>query len=88
MGEPTNSTQELLGAALELLTNRLPPQHLPVRLLGFGVNQLDGTGRTQQHLFDQTDRQRNQELDNVTDQIAAKFGKRAIRRGAGLPNDK
>jgi DNA polymerase-4 len=88
LDEPTNSTQELLEAALELLANRLPPQHLPVRLLGFGVNQLDGSGKTQQHLFDQTDRQRNRELDTVADQIAAKFGKRAIRRGAGLPNDK
>jgi len=88
LGEPTNATQELLDAALELLTSRLPTHHLPVRLLGFGVNQLDGTGRTQQHLFDQPDRERHRELDAVADQIAAKFGKRAIRRGAGLPNDK
>ena len=85
LGEPTNATQELLDAGLELLNNRLPPRHLPVRLLGFGVNQLDGSGRTQQHLFDQPDRERHRELDTVADQIAAKFGKRAIRRGAGLP---
>lgn len=83
--EPTNSTQMLIVASLELLTNRLPPGHLPVRLLGFGVSQLDGSGTTQQNLFDQADRERLRELDNVADQIAAKFGNRAIRRGAGLP---
>jgi len=83
---PTNSTQELLDASLELITTRLPSQHLPVRLLGFGVNQLDNSGRTQQHLFDQPDRERHRELDTVTDSIAAKFGKRAIRRGAGRPS--
>ncbi len=65
--------------------NRLSTRHLPVRLLGFGVNQLDGTGKTQQQLFDQPERGRHRELDNVSDQIAAKFGKGAIRRGAGLP---
>lgn len=85
LGESTHATQELLDAGLELLNNRLPPRHLPVRLLGFGVNHLDGSGRTQQHLFDQSDRERRRELDTVADQIAAKFGKRAIRRGAGLP---
>jgi DNA polymerase-4 len=84
LSEPTQTTQDLLDAGLELLTNRLPPRHLPVRLLGFGVNQLDGSGRTQQHLFDQSDREHHRELDTVADQIAAKFGKRAIRRGAGL----
>ncbi len=84
---PTNMTQELLDAGLELLTNRLPPRHLPVRLLGFGVNHLDGSSRTQQHLFDQSDRERHRELDTVADQIAAKFGKRAIRRGAGFRQD-
>jgi DNA polymerase-4 len=82
---PTNSTQELLDAGLELLTSRLLPHHLPVRLLGFGVNQLDGSGSSQLRLIDQPAQQRHRELDTVADQIAAKFGKRAIRRGAGMP---
>ena len=54
--EPTNVTQELLEAGLELLTRRLPPRHLPVRLLGFGANGLDNSGESQRQLFDQPER--------------------------------
>lgn len=82
--EPTNITQDLLEAGIELLTKRLPPNHLSVRLLGFGVNKLDDSGTSQQQLFDRPDRERQQELDSVSDQITAKFGKLAIRRGARL----
>jgi hypothetical protein len=81
----TNVTQELLDAGIELLTNRLPSRQLPVRLLGFGVTQFDGSGRSQQQLFDRRGQKRSQELDSVADQITARFGKRAIRRGAALP---
>ncbi len=83
--EPTNGTQELLVAGLQLLEHRLPPGQLPVRLLGFGVTQFDGSRKSQQQLFDDQDRERHRELDNVADQIEARFGKRAIRRGAGVP---
>jgi hypothetical protein len=55
----------LLETELELLTNRLPTRHLPVRLLGFCVGQLDGTGRMQQRLFDQPKRERRHELETV-----------------------
>ena len=82
--EPTNTTQELLDTGVELLTKRLPAQHLSVRLLGFGVNNLDDSGTSQQQLFDEPDRDRHRELDRVADQITAKFGKLAIRRGARL----
>jgi len=84
LAEPTSITQELLDAGVELLTKRLPSRHLPIRLLGFGVNKLDDSGTTQQQLFDQPDRERHQELDRMADQITAKFGKLAIRRGARL----
>ena len=83
--EPTNVTQELLIAGLQLLDLRLPTGHLPVRLLGFGVTQFDGSRKTQQQLFGDRDHERLRELDDVADQIAARFGKRAIRRGAGVP---
>ena len=81
---PTNTTQELLDAGVELLTKRLPSPHRPIRLLGFGISKLDSAGKSQQTLFDQPDRERHQELDRVADQITEKFGKLAIRRGAGL----
>ena len=41
-----------------------------MRLLGFGVSHHDGSGKSQQHLFDQADRERLNELDAVADQIA------------------
>ncbi len=81
---PTNVTQELLDAGLELMTTRLPPRRLPVRLLGFGVHRLGETGLVQQHLFDQPERERQRELDRVADQIAAKFGKTGLRRGTSI----
>ena len=84
LAAPTNITQELLDAGIELLTQRLPPRHLAVRLLGFGVNKLDDSGGSQQQLFDQPHRARDRELDRVADQITVKFGKSAIQRGARL----
>ena len=87
LAEPTNITQELLDAGVELLTQRLPPRHLAVRLLGFGVNRLDDSGGSQQQLFEQTHRARDRELDRVADQITVKFGKSAIQRGARLDLD-
>jgi len=82
--EPTSITRDLLDAGVELLTKRLPTRHRPIRLLGFGVTKLDGSGKSQRTLFDQPDRERHQELDRVADQIKEKFGKLAIRRGVRL----
>jgi DNA polymerase IV len=84
---PTNVTQELLEGGLELLLKRLPDRHLPIRLLGFGVSRFDGSRVTQQQLFGQDVRERNQDLDRVADQITAKFGRTAIRRGERLKLD-
>jgi DNA polymerase IV len=81
--EPTNITQELLQAGTEILTTKLPQQHLPVRLLGIGVKGFDDTGRSQRQLFGEPDRERHRQLDRVADQISEKFGKLAIRRGGG-----
>lgn len=82
--EPSHATQELLAAGIELLTQRLPPRGMAVRLLGFGVTKFDESGGTQRLLFDEPERTRNRELDRVADQITQKFGKRAIHRGGGL----
>jgi DNA polymerase-4 len=78
---PSNVTNELYRAGLELLTTKLPPRHLPVRLLGFGVKNLDATGIAQRQLFDEPDRARHRQIDRVADEIAAKFGGKGLRRG-------
>lgn len=82
--ESTSITRDLLDAGVKFLTKRIPARHRPIRLLGFGVSKLDGSGKSQQTLFDQPDRERHQELDRVADQITEKFGKLAIRRGVRL----
>lgn len=84
LADSTSITRELLDAGMELLMKHIPARHRPIRLLGFGVSKLDGSGTSQQTLFDQPDRKRHQELDHVADQITAKFGKLGLRRGASL----
>jgi DNA polymerase-4 len=85
--EPTDITDELRRVADEMLCKRLPPDHLPVRLLGMGVSGLDDTGQVQGMLFDGEQRARQSQVDNVADQIKARFGAAAIRRGSGLDID-
>jgi DNA polymerase-4 len=82
--EPTDITQELWKSADELLSQRLPPGHLPVRLLGMGVSGLDDTRLVQGQLFDQDDRQKQARLDAVADELKKRFGAAAIRRGSRL----
>lgn len=80
----TNITSELLEAGIELLCNRFPKDHLPIRLIGFGVSQLDQPGMIQLQLFDEAERVQQRSLDKVSDQIAKKFGKHALHRAAGI----
>ncbi len=84
LGSPTNITNELLEAGLELLCHRLPRNHPPVRLIGFGVNNLEQTGIMQMQLFDESDRVQQRSLDKVSDEIAKKFGKNALHRATGI----
>lgn len=84
---PTNITQELLDAGLTLLTERLPANHLPIRLLGFGVTGFDHSGSVQRELFDEPERDKLKSLDQVADKITAKFGKSALRRGTRPAED-
>jgi DNA polymerase IV len=86
--EPTDITHELWQAADELLCQRLPSGHLPVRLLGMGVGNFDTTGLVQGLLFDQNERQRQAGLDGATDQIRDRFGSSALRRAASMPHRK
>ena len=87
LSEPTSSTHELWEPANELLSTRLPSDHLPVRLLGMGVTDIDRTGVTQRQLFDEGDRVKQDGLDQVGDQIRERFGSKALSRGSTLKHD-
>jgi DNA polymerase IV len=85
--EPTDITQELWQAAEEMLCQRMPSGHLPVRLLGLGVSGLDDTRVVQGRLFDQEERERHSRIDAVTDEAKQRFGTGAIRRGSSIGGD-
>ena len=84
--EPTCITQELWQAGVELLTARLPPRHLSVRLLGMGVSGLDST-ISQGLLFDAEDRQKQSQLDEAADRIHERFGVAALGRASRLTHN-
>ena len=73
---PTGVSAELWTAAEELFDAW--PFH-PVRLIGVTAERLT-SGPTQQDLFPDPDRQRQQKLDALSDRINQKFGKRSIHR--------
>jgi DNA polymerase IV len=86
--EPSNITHELIQAGSRLLRERVPDSHLPLRLLGFGVKGFDDSGRSQRQLFDESQRERQRQLDTVADRIVGKYGKGAIQRGRGRDADR
>lgn len=86
--EPTDITHELWQTANEMLCQRLPVGHLPVRLLGMGVSGLDDTGQVQGLLFDQEEREKHSRLDAVADELKQRFGTGVIRRGSSLSGDR
>ena len=79
--EATNITSELWLAAIELFQQKVAGRHPPIRLLGFGVQGIGRVSARQQDLFGESNRERQQQLDQVADQIVAKFGTQSLRRG-------
>ena len=82
--EPTDTTDELWRAARSLLEAWAAGHHRPLRLLGVTASQLLGEQGRQLRLFESPDRQKQQRLDRVLDDIAERFGSDALRRGAGV----
>lgn len=83
LGRATNITGELLEAGFDLL-NRMPKNHLSIRLIGFGVSGLDQPQMMQLELFDEAAREKQRSLDSIADEIAKKFGKHALHRATGV----
>ena len=80
--EPTNITSDLWQAATNLFSQKIAPRHGPIRLLGFGVHGIgEATAARQQELFGEENRGKQRQIDQVADQIVAKFGSQSLRRG-------
>jgi DNA polymerase-4 len=81
---PTNTTYEIAEAARQILDTRLPADHLDVRLLGVEVSGFEHSDQSQRLLFDQSEHQKQKQLDAAIDQITDRFGKATLRRASGL----
>jgi len=79
--EPTDVTDALWKAAKGLLDKWSSKQHRPLRLLGMTASQLVRPGGIQQSLFPDPGQLKQERLDRAVDQIADRFGDKAIRRG-------
>ncbi len=78
----TDRTAELWEAARALFDEFNAAHPGPLRLLGVSLQGL--TDQAQSELFRPPDRARAEKIDAATDAIAAKFGRRAIRRAGGM----
>lgn len=83
LDRPTDLTDDLYHAARTLFDRWADVAFVPVRLIGVTASQLSET--TQGELFPDAEHERRRRVDAVSDNIAAKFGKTAIRRAG--PND-
>ena len=82
--ESTDVTQRLWHVAAGMLASNLPKRHGGVRLLGIGVTDLDFGNPVQGELFDDSVHARQRRVDAVSDQVRARFGADALRRGSNV----
>ena len=85
LGEPSSSSNEL-EAAVEELFSRVEITD-GIRLVGMGVSNLTSAETKQQMLFDNEQRNRDNRLDEMKDQLKDRFGHDAIRRGTSVEHD-
>ena len=83
LASPTDITNEIHQAACELFDEMWTGT--PIRLLGIQTSKIDegGYGR-QMNLFDNTDYEKLEKLDNAVDKIREKYGKDKIKRATFL----
>ena len=83
ISEPTHITQEIWHVAAALLEQNLFAEHRGVRLLGIGVSGFaDESG--QAGLFEESEREKQGQIDTLTDCIKDRFGQIALRRATDL----
>jgi len=78
--EPTDSTEVIWRAAAKLFDERIPPEHLPLRLVGIGVSGFGAAEPAQPDLFAAVS-PGSAVLDLTADRIRERFGERALQRG-------
>jgi DNA polymerase-4 len=85
LSNATDTTHDLVGAAVALLKTHLPKKHRGVRLIGMGVRRLVSGEPAQGALFLDEAMQKQRRIDAAADRIAAKYGDSALRRGGSVP---
>jgi DNA polymerase-4 len=86
--EPSCITQEIWQTAARLLSERLPPRRLNIRLLGVGVTGLSPANSKQTTLFLDEQREAQTRLDQTLDGIRHRFGRTSLTRGSELERGK
>jgi DNA polymerase IV len=81
LSTPTDDGPAIAAAAQRLLVRA--ELHEPVRLVGVSVTRLEAAGPAQLGLFEPAGQQRSRELNRVLDEVRARFGPKALVRGAG-----
>jgi DNA polymerase-4 len=84
LAAPTNITHTIWQSAAALLSERMPANRKPVRLLGVGVTGFETTPLVQQQLFTDPAQSRRTDLDAAADQIKSRFGAASLQPGARL----
>jgi DNA polymerase IV len=84
LAEPTDITQILWQASLEIFDKWAAAAFTPVRLIGMAASHLTGEPE-QPGLFTDASKERQQRVDLAVDRINARFGRSAIRRGRTPP---
>ncbi len=80
---PSQTTQDFLEAAIDLLQIKLAKKVRPVRLLGMGVSHLVSGETVQGELFSDETKEKQKDIDTAMDLIKAKYGQSALKRGSG-----
>ncbi len=83
LSEPTHITHEIWRVAAALLEQNLSAKHRGVRLLGIGVSGFaDESGQVS--LFEESEREKQGQIDTLTDSVKDRFGQTALRRATDL----